>query len=397
MVIPVTSPPSLQLELDPLRLWYCPDPGSDSRVEIDPLWLREHCQDPDHRDPRTRQRLFNPHQLPIDIALTQAHWQGSDTLWLEFSDGYRGGYDLSELLFDLFDFMGGDGCPPPEPWQTGDWDRPEMGFRFPWPSLDVPEGLRVCLDRFLRSGFVVVSDTETDPDSILTIARRFGHIRETNFGQLFEIYSRAGGNDLAYSTLSLDPHTDNPYREPVPGIQVLHCLINDAMGGLSTLVDGLAAAEALQQEDPEGFALLARIPVRFRFVDPDQDLLEWRPIIQLDPAGQIRGIHYSPRLDSLPHLPTRHESRRYHRARQRLGHLLTDPQFELRFKLASGDLLMFDNQRLLHGRTSFDPSTGHRHLQGCYIDHDGPRSRYRVLMRSRLGSFPHLDPGEQGK
>jgi len=43
--------------------------------------------------------------------------------------------------------------------------------------------------------------------------------------------------------------------------------------------------------------------------------------------------------------------------------------------------VMFDNCRLLHGRTGFDPAEGLRHLQGCYIDIDGPRSLYRVLRR----------------
>jgi len=44
---------------------------------------------------------------------------------------------------------------------------------------------------------------------------------------------------------------------------------------------------------------------------------------------------------------------------------------------------MFDNRRLLHGRTGFDPAEGIRHLQGCYIDIDAPRSWYRVLRRQQ--------------
>jgi gamma-butyrobetaine dioxygenase len=62
--------------------------------------------------------------------------------------------------------------------------------------------------------------------------------------------------------------------------------------------------------------------------------------------------------------------------------LLRSREFEIRFLLNKGDLVMFDNCRLLHGRTGFDPQEGLRHLQGCYIDIDGPRSRYRVLQRS---------------
>jgi len=40
-----------------------------------------------------------------------------------------------------------------------------------------------------------------------------------------------------------------------------------------------------------------------------------------------------------------------------------------------------DTRRVLHGRAAFDPSTGRRHLQGCYVDRDQLLSRIRVLER----------------
>ena len=38
---------------------------------------------------------------------------------------------------------------------------------------------------------------------------------------------------------------------------------------------------------------------------------------------------------------------------------------------------LFDNQRILHGRSEYDH--GRRHLQGCCADKDTVRSRIRVL------------------
>jgi gamma-butyrobetaine dioxygenase len=209
-------------------------------------------------------------------------------------------------------------------------------------------------------------------------------VRDTNFGKVFEVYSRPGSNDLAYASIALGPHTDNPYREPPPGIQLLHCLVNETRGGLSTLTDSLAAGRVLADEDPEAFALLATTPVRFRFVDADEELIERRCIIRRDAAGAMVGVYYSPRLDGLP-LMDEERTRAFHRARQRLAELLSDPRFELRFPLRQGELVMFDNSRVLHGRTGFDVAEGRRHLQGCYIDLDEPRSRYRTLSR-RLGA-----------
>jgi gamma-butyrobetaine dioxygenase len=91
-------------------------------------------------------------------------------------------------------------------------------------------------------------------------------------------------------------------------------------------------------------------------------------------------VHYSPRLDYLPLLDA-DTTRRFQRARRRLSELFADARFELRFPLGAGELMMFNNSRVLHGRTAYDPNEGRRHLQGCYIDMDGPRSLYRTLSR----------------
>jgi gamma-butyrobetaine dioxygenase len=342
--------------------------------EVPALWLRERCQDPDHLDAATEQRLFDPHTLPIDLELTQAEEAGDGTAWLAFSDGYAGHYRLDRLAAELDDH---DGLPAPVAW-TAALDLATV--RIDWRRLGDPEQLRRATGTFLSYGFIVLHDVPMQREEILKVARTFGNLRETNFGQYFEVYSRQQSNDLAYRPVALGPHTDNPYREPVPGIQLLHCLVNETTGGLSTLVDSLAVAQQLQQEDPQGFDLLATTPVRFRFVDAHEELIERRPIIQRDGQGRMSGVHYSPRLDSLP-LMDAEATRRFHSARQRLGELFVDPAFQVSFPLAAGELMMFDNSRVLHGRTSYDPSEGARHLQGCYIDLDGPRSLYRTSAR----------------
>ena len=105
--------------------------------------------------------------------------------------------------------------------------------------------------------------------------------------------------------------------------------------------------------------------------------------IELDVTGRVQAVHFSPRLDFVPLQPPA-DLEAYYRARRAFDHLLRSPEFEFRFLLNAGELVMMDNRRLLHGRTGFDPAEGLRHLQGCYIDIDGPRSLYRVLRR-RLG------------
>ena len=71
-----------------------------------------------------------------------------------------------------------------------------------------------------------------------------------------------------------------------------------------------------------------------------------------------------------------------YRAVRTFGRLLQSGRYERRLRLRPGDVMCFDNYRLLHGRTEFDPNSGHRHLQGCYADRDSLRSRLAVLNRS---------------
>ena len=72
---------------------------------------------------------------------------------------------------------------------------------------------------------------------------------------------------------------------------------------------------------------------------------------------------------------------RLYAGRRRLHEMSNSSEFKISFPFRPGTLLMMDNYRLLHGRTAFNGLQGHRHLQGCYIDHDGPASLYRRLAR----------------
>jgi gamma-butyrobetaine dioxygenase len=75
----------------------------------------------------------------------------------------------------------------------------------------------------------------------------------------------------------------------------------------------------------------------------------------------------------------------FYAAYRRFWEMLRDPRYTLRFKLAPGEMIAFDNLRILHGREAFDPGSGRRHLQGAYLDRDLIRSRQRVLERTRAG------------
>jgi gamma-butyrobetaine dioxygenase len=189
------------------------------------LWLRARSPDPLERDEVTGQRLTNPHQLPDDLRLTDARSEGG-RLRLSFSDGHSSLFDPQELIDGA---VLDEGCPAARAWRA---DLSPLPIH-QWPELDRDDKLFAATRDLIEYGFVLIHATPTDPKAILDIARRFGFVRETNFGSFFEVYSRPNSTDLAYRPVALGPHTDNPYRTPVPGLQLLHCLQNETSGGLS--------------------------------------------------------------------------------------------------------------------------------------------------------------------
>jgi len=365
----ITSPNELAIELDDGR-----------RFALHPIWLRERCRDAHSMDLRTGQRLHDPSDIDLGLALTAVSQSGPGRYRIQFSDGHEADFSARELLEEAALAPADHDIPKPAPWDASSG----QVRRFAWQSKPDDATLGEWLTQFLELGFIVFTGVPTHEKSIFGVASAFGFTRETNFGALFDVRSTAEASDLAYTSLPLDPHTDNPYRDPVPGVQLLHCLRNETTGGLSTLVDGFAAAQALRTRDRAAFELLSRTPVRFRYQDASTELVASATPIQLDASGNPVTIHFSPRLDFVPLAPPA-ELAEYYRARRAFDHLLRSPEFEIRFLLSAGELLMMDNRRLLHGRTGFDLREGERHLQGCYIDIDGPRSLYRVVRR-RLSS-----------
>jgi gamma-butyrobetaine dioxygenase len=345
-------------------------------LPIHPLWLRERSTQADALDALTRQRLYNPAELPEDLTVAAIEPAGAGRLDIRFSDGHRARYAVAEILAEAAMAPGADGGVTPEPWAGNLAPLPETR----WQADLARPALSAITSQFLRLGFVLLRGVPAAPGQVLQVARRFGFVRETNFGALFDVRSVPAASDLAYTALALEPHTDNPYRDPVPGIQLLHCLVNETAGGLSTLVDGLAVAAALRRDDPRAFEILTEVPIRYRYIDAATELVAWAPAIVLDAAGRPTSIHSSSRLDFPPLLsPERLDA--WYRARRRFDAMLKSRDFEIRFRLDAGDLVMFDNRRLLDGRTGFDPAEGRRHLQGCYIDIDAVRSLDRVLRR----------------
>src|SRR6185437_10442890 len=245
------------------------DLGDGRHFALHPLWLRERCRDSKTFDLRTGQRLGDPSDLDLEMALTALSEPEPGRFRVCFSDGHEADFSAGDILAEAALAPGEHDVPATRLWNGALTSLP----RGDWVARPSEAELAGWVTDFLEYGFIVLSHVPPLPSAVLEVASTFGFTRETNFGRLFEVRSVPAPCDLAYTSLPLDPHTDNPYRSPVPGVQLLHCLVNETSGGLSTLVDGFAAAEALRARDVEAFELLSRTPVRFRYRDDTTELV----------------------------------------------------------------------------------------------------------------------------
>lgn len=230
------------------------------------------------------------------------------------------------------------------------------------------------------SGLTQIRGVPTEPGSLALIAKRISFIRESNFGVLFNVQSKADADSNAYTAFNLPLHSDLPTRELQPGLQFLHCLVNEADGGESIFVDGFAIANALREEDSEAFKALCEIPVEFRNKDRHSDYRCLAPIIALDALGDVAEIRMANFLRG-PFEASAEQMPLLYRAYRRFIAMTREQRFRVVKRLNPGELWCFDNRRTLHARNAFDPTSGARHFQGCYIDRDELLSRILVLQR----------------
>ena len=344
------------------------------------MWLRDNCACAHCRDPRNGQRLFDALDLPAEPRPERTAVKGDAVTVLWSGENHESRYPEAWLV-----------AHDPSPSARARRRRhmvlwgAEIAGNLPqagWPRvLAEPQEERRLLQALADHGFAVLHRVPLEPGQVAAVGDRLGHVRVTNYGRLFDVISIPNPNNLAYTSVALGVHTDNPYRDPTPGLQLLHCLEAGAPGGDTLLVDGFRAAEALRQRHPNDFALLARLPLPFHFADAKADLQATTPIVSTDFEGRVTAVHFNNRSMAALDLPEE-QILPWYRAYRHFAAILREPAGELRIRLEPGDLLIMENNRALHGRTAFDPSRGRRHLQGCYVDKDGVESRRRVLERS---------------
>jgi Taurine catabolism dioxygenase TauD, TfdA family/Gamma-butyrobetaine hydroxylase-like, N-terminal len=350
------------------------------RSEFASLWLRDNLAA--DRDAHSGQRLTDITDLPerpriraatLNNGSVHIEWEAEEpaaTFSIQWLAAHAPGRRQQRPELVVRTWLEGSACDLRGDfcWVSAENLRKDASLRLNW------------LTQLLQQGIAFVERLPADEVAILDLMPLVGQILETNYGRTFDVRSVAQPANLAYSDLGLGLHTDNPYRDPVPGFQALHALIPSTDGGESLFADGFALAEHLRATAPEAFRELTQTPVPFLYQSRDAELYAERPLIQLTAAGAVAAVHYNSRSIAPVSLPAA-QAPRFYAAYRRFGALMREPRFQLRTRLASGTVVVFDNQRILHGRTAFASAQFPRHLRGCYLTRDSVYSEAALLRR----------------
>jgi len=220
----------------------------------------------------------------------------------------------------------------------------------------------------------------------------------------FHVLSKPAANNQAYTTAALPLHTDLPFYKHPPDIQLLHCIQQSEIpksttstsfsgsnlasillekDGASTFADGLLAANAMSSEDQ--LRLLTR-PVVFEDIDPVSaryHLEATHSVLEKDSEGNVC-IQLNNGVRAAVLLNGNDEDgwikvQKHYGAVAELRKRLRQEMFEHRAK--PGEIWIFDNKRVLHGRREFQAAT--RELEGGYMNWDDIKSLQRLLVKKK--------------
>ncbi|XP_057603309.1 gamma-butyrobetaine dioxygenase [Hippopotamus amphibius kiboko] len=351
------------------------------------VWLRDNCQCPDCYLDSAKARKLLIEALDVNVGIKgltfdrkkvhikwpNDHYSEYEADWLKkrcFSQQAR-----EKLQRELF-------LPECQYWDS----------EFQLPTLDFEDVLKDdeqayrWLSSLKKVGIVRLTGAADKRGEILKLGKRIGFLYLTFYGHTWQVQDKIDANNVAYTTGKLSFHTDYPALHHPPGVQFLHCIKQTVTGGESEIVDGFNVCQKLKEKNPRAFQILSSTFVDFTDIGVDYcdfSVQSKHKIIELDDKGQVVRINFNNATrDTIFDAPVERVQPFYASLKEFVD-LMNCKEFKFTFKMNPGDVITFDNWRLLHGRRSYEAGTEiSRHLEGAYADWDVVMSRLRILRQS---------------
>jgi len=356
------------------------DDGEKSNYHF--LWLRDNCHCNKCVTPLSKEQVFEICDVPFDIKPLSVELSQNNTIDIIWNyKEHKSSYHYAWLKQHCYS----ESSRKKRKSKPKIWDKNLIEKQLPVYQYEAVMNEEKVLLNWLCDlrdfGISKIENVENKLKTVKKVAQRISFIRQTNFGTVFDVVSKPNANSAAYTTIKLPLHTDLPTRELQPGLQFLHCLVNDASGGESILVDGFKIAEYMQDHFEDEYKTLTSLPMSFYNKDKHSDYRFDSPMFITDHDGNITEVRMANFLRGPMDINEENMESFYSAYRQFI--LLTrDKRFQYFHRLKAGDLIIFNNRRVLHARNAFNLENGNRHLQGCYVDTDELLSHIRVLQRT---------------
>ena len=356
------------------------------------VWLRDHLPDATFFDPQTGERLIDAHTYLSDAQPESVSIDESGNLMIAWSNQdtpshYSADWLHANSYSDTNLRTRDEALPQQKNWRFQSFHdvkrhNYERIFYEPSAAYDF-------LCDFRAFGFAYTDNAPKEPGVVEALTSWLGYLREVCFGPVREIRSEPSYDNVAFTSRVVPPHIDGTnYLYPYE-VQFMHCIENDATGGDSTIVDGFAVANNFRETNPEGFGVLSRINVPFKIGAGDHDVRHSAPIIELNREGGLRIIRFSNQQRRILSVPF-DDVETFYRAYAQFSEMINAEEHQLAFRFQPGEVLMFNNHRVLHSRAAFQPSSGRRYLSLATADMDMVDSRLRRLTR-QLRTNENLD------
>ena len=342
------------------------------------IWLRDNCRCSDCGDPSVGRRQLRLTDLDLHINTKKITCIENSKLKIVWPDEHVSLFSSDWLREHAYstDFKT-EHCFEPRLW---DDDYRKEILPIPYDTVNKDDsGLFDALTQVQHTGLCFIEDSPPKPGILESLANRIGPIQESNFGRVQDLILDYRKRSVANRGIALKPHTDEPYRASPPGLLMFHCITTDIAGqGNSIFLDGFEISEQLKKEDPDGFNCLVQHPQNFRrhFQD-DVDLIAEFPVIKVDSMDRVCGVRINDRVAGPAQIPPSAVTT-YYRAMKRLLELSEDSNRWLRKRLRPGDIAIFDNHRILHGRTDLTINSK-RWLQWVQVNRGDFYSKLRIL------------------
>lgn len=389
-------------------------------VTFNNLFLRDSSKSPTSVDPKSGQKLFTTGHLVSDPKSTVP--QGveitpdSQGVTINWKDGDKYSYSLDFIYkFKGSTFVTDALRNTVSKHKPVLWDKKTLKSHLD--DLDSIEysgfmndekEMYKGLTTLQKYGLAFINNVpKGDQDAVKKICERVGPIRNTIYGETFDVKSNISTtSNIAYSNLALPLHMDLLYLENVPGFQLLHSVNNapEETGGVNIFVDAFHAARHVREQDAEGYEAMQHVPINYQYVKDGNCFYQSRPMIEQYDSNEsntlmgnyeylIKRVCYSPPYqapftvgiyEKTPDTNTspgkvteRFLFKDFAHGLGVFDRFINKPENQFKIKLPENTCVIFNNTRILHARTAFKSSD--RWLKGCYLDRDSFKSKLKYL------------------